>query len=135
MLSANYGANSNAGSKLQTQKSSAVTSDRVLNTGLQFGGDKIALYAALAVLGILVITKFSGPSQGGQGQMSALDNANPYNVSLGAKMSSGATSSLKERLAFKRLGKSELNTGISGIDINLLAVMAAIVLVVMYDRR
>ena len=60
MLSANYGSNSNTGSKLQTQKSSAVTSDRVLNTGLQFGGDRIALYAALAVLGILVITKFSG---------------------------------------------------------------------------
>ena len=67
--------------------------------------------------------------------MSALDKANPYNVSLGAKMSSGATSSLKERLAFKRLGKSELNTGISGIDINLIAVVAAIALVVMYDRR
>ena len=66
MLSANYGANSNAGSKLQTQKSSAVTSDRVLNTGLQFGGDKIALYAALAVLGILVITKFSGPPKAGR---------------------------------------------------------------------
>jgi len=58
MLSANYGASSTAGSKLQTEKSASTTSDRALNTGLQFGGDKIALYAALAVLGVLVIMKF-----------------------------------------------------------------------------
>jgi len=65
----------------------------------------------------------------------ALDGANPYNISLGAQMSAGSTSGLKEKLAFRRIGKSTLNTGISGIDINLMAVVAAIALVVLYDRR